>query len=132
MGPLHHVGVVMRNERMMRQFMNLMGLTEEHRGYVAEWHALCVFARAASDASFIECVIADDGPLKAFNKGVGGVHHLAFEVPDLRAAMRGQIAQGVRFLAAEPVRGAGDFICNFIEPAYTGNALIELVEVIPR
>ncbi len=131
MRPLHHVGIIMRNERMMQQFMRLMGLSEDYRGYVPQWHALCIFARPVPGASPIEFVIADDGPLKSFNKGVGGVHHVAFEVPDLRAAMAEHVAEGLRFLSPEPVRGAGRLLCNFIEPAYTGNALVELVEVLP-
>jgi hypothetical protein len=37
----------------------------------------------------------------------------------------------MRFVAPGLVKGAGPFLCAFIEPAYTGNALVELVEVLP-
>jgi methylmalonyl-CoA/ethylmalonyl-CoA epimerase len=131
MRALHHVGIVLRNERAMQQFMKAMELEEDYRGTVPEWNALCVFTKAIPGASPIEFVIAEEGPLKAFNKGLGGVHHVALTVPDLRAAIAEHEAQGMRLVAPGIVKGAGSFLCAFIEPAYTGNALIELVEVLP-
>ena len=122
----------MRNERAVRGFMELLGFEEAYRGYVAAWQALCIFTRAAPGTTPIEFVIAEGGPLKEFNKGVGGVHHVAVRVPDLEAATAKLAAKGVEMLSKTPVKGAGPFLCNFIAPVYTQGAVIELVEVLPE
>jgi catechol 2,3-dioxygenase-like lactoylglutathione lyase family enzyme len=128
MGPLHHVGVIMRNERALNDHLSLMGLEEDYRGYVEAWDALCVFTKAAAGASPVEFVIAGGGSLKAFNRGLGGVHHLAYRVDDLDRAMRALDERGARCLQPFGIKGAGPFLCGFIDPIYTGNALIELVQ----
>lgn len=130
MARLHHVGMVMRNERAARAFMDLLGLTERHRGYVPEWQALCIFATGPEGGTPLELVVADGGPLKEFNKGAGGVHHVALEVKDLAAATEKLAAKGVAMLADKPVKGAGPFLCNFIQPVFTQGSLVELVQVI--
>ena len=99
--PLHHVGLIQPDELSCVELMSLLGLEEDYRGYVPEFHALCIFTKANA-GSPLEFVVPDGGPLLKFNKGAGGMHHLAFEVPDLAACMRGFEAQGLRMLKPEP------------------------------
>lgn len=127
---LHHVGIVMASERAAAAFMDLLGLSELYRGYVPEWQALCIFAAGPAGGTPLEFVIAEGGPLKDFNKGVGGVHHVALAVPDIVQATRRLEDKGVRMLSPVPVKGAGPFLCNFIDPVYTRGAVVELVEEI--
>lgn len=130
MGPLHHVGVIMRNERALNDHMSLMGLEEDYRGYVEAWDALCVFTKAKAGGCPVEFVIAGGGSLKAFNRGLGGVHHLAYRVEDLDAAKDDLAQRGARFIEPFGIKGAGPFLCGFIDPIFTGNALVELVQEI--
>ena len=106
---LHHVGIVMPDLMEAERFMETMGLKEDYRGYVAPWHCWCVFTTPRDDGTALELVVADGGPLLRFNKGAGGVHHFAFEVPDIREASAWAEDQGMRMIEAEPVKGAGDF-----------------------
>ena len=39
-------------------------------------------------------------------------------------------ARGIRLLENEPVRGAGNFICNFLAPAYTRGIIVEYVQLV--
>lgn len=57
-----------------------------------------------------------------------GLHHVAFEVPDLRAAMREAKEHGMAPLADEPVRGAGNRWVCFLHPRDAGGVLVELVQ----
>jgi len=66
--------------------------------------------------------------LAKFNKGAGGVPHFAYQVADLRATMDWCAARGLRMLEPEPVKGAGDFLCNFINPVDTRGIQIEFVQ----
>ena len=127
--PLHHVGIVLPSEEDVQTLMGLLGMQEDYRGYVPQWFALCIFAKAER-GSVVEFVVPQGGPLIRFNKGVGGVHHVAFEVPNLAETMRAYQDKGMSFLEKEPVKGAGPFLCNFLSPIYTRGALVEFVELL--
>ena len=109
--------------------MRLMGLEEDYRGYVPQWSDLCIFTKP-NGASPIEFVIPDGGPLARFNKGAGGLHHIALQVPDLDALAARLVAEDMKLLEAEHVKGAGDFLCNFLSPLYTRGVTIEFVQLL--
>ena len=125
---LHHVGVICPDMEAAQHQMNDLGLLEEYRGYVEQWQCWCIFTAPANGGAAIELVVATGGPLLKFNKGGGGVHHFAFEVPDIQAAMRWSQSQGMRMIEPEPIKGAGDFLCNFLSPVSTRGVQIELVQ----
>ena len=128
--PLHHTGVVVPDEESVRSLMLLLGLEEDYRGYVPEWSALCIFTRC-SQGSPIEFVVPDKGTtLSRFNKGAGGLHHVALQVRSLDDLGRRLKAQGMRLLEDKSVKGAGPFLCNFLSPVYTRGIIIEFVELI--
>ena len=127
--PLHHVGIVLPSEEDVQTLMAVLGLEEDYRGYVPQWFALCIFAKA-DKGSLIEFVVPNGGPLERFNKGAGGVHHVAFETPDIAATMRAYEAKGLKFLEKEAIKGAGPFLCNFVSPVSTRGVMIELVQLI--
>jgi catechol 2,3-dioxygenase-like lactoylglutathione lyase family enzyme len=127
--PVHHIGIVQPSEADAQAVMTLLGLEEDYRGFVPQWSALCIFTKP-NGASPIEFVIPDGGPLERFNKGAGGYHHVALEVPDLAALTARLAARNIRLLEPESVKGAGPFLCNFLSPAYTRGLLIEFVQLI--
>jgi catechol 2,3-dioxygenase-like lactoylglutathione lyase family enzyme len=126
---LHHVGIVQPSEADAKALMALLGLEEDYRGFVPQWSALCIFT-VAKGGSPIEFVIPDGGPLERFNKGAGGLHHIALQVPSLRDLAKALEAEGMKLLEPEPVKGAGPFLCNFLSPVYTRGITIEFVELL--
>jgi catechol 2,3-dioxygenase-like lactoylglutathione lyase family enzyme len=126
---LHHVGIVQPTEADANALMALLGLEEDYRGFVPQWSALCIFT-VAKNGSPIEFVIPDGGPLERFNKGAGGLHHVALQVPSLRDLAKALEAEGMKLLEPEPVKGAGPFLCNFLSPIYTRGITIEFVELL--
>ena len=128
--PLHHVGIVQPDEDAVAMQMQLLGLTESYRGYVPQFQALCIFTDPVDGGSPIEFVVADGGSLTKFNKGAGGIHHIAFQVPDLAALTAEFAQQGIRMIEAEAVKGAGDFLCNFLSPVATRGLIVEYVQPI--
>lgn len=126
---LHHVGIVQPTEEEALAMMGLLGLEEDFRGFVPQWSALCIFTRR-SQGSPIEFVVPDGGPLAKFNRGAGGLHHIALETPDLDALARTLAADGIRFLEPEHVKGAGNFLCNFLSPIYPRGLTVEYVQLI--
>jgi catechol 2,3-dioxygenase-like lactoylglutathione lyase family enzyme len=126
---LHHVGIVVPDEDEMAEMMATLGLVEDYRGYVPEFHALCVFTMG-NGASPVEFVVPDGGPLLKFNKGMGGLHHLAYLTASLDATAAELAAKGMKLLEEKHVKGAGPFRCNFLSPIYTRGLTIEYIELL--
>jgi methylmalonyl-CoA/ethylmalonyl-CoA epimerase len=57
-----------------------------------------------------------------------GLHHVAFEVADIRAAMADMRAKAIAPLTPEPSRGAGGKWVCFFHPRDTGGVLVEFVQ----
>ena len=55
-----------------------------------------------------------------------GIHHLAFEVDDLRADLRRLKERNVDLIDEVPRIGAGGHLIAFIHPRSTGGVLVEL------
>jgi catechol 2,3-dioxygenase-like lactoylglutathione lyase family enzyme len=127
--PLHHVGIIQPTEEEAMTLMALLGLEEDYRGFVPQWSALCIFTKP-NGASPIEFVVPDGGPLARFNKGAGGLHHIALTVPDLDALARRLEAEDMKLLEKEHVKGAGPFLCNFLSPIYTRGLTVEFIQLL--
>jgi methylmalonyl-CoA/ethylmalonyl-CoA epimerase len=126
---LHHVGIVMPSEDEAAEFIARMGYEEDYRGTVEKWQVLCIFLRCSGPTA-IELVIPSGGPLAKFNQGFGGVHHYAIEVPDIVSAQAALAGQGMKFLEDRPLKGAGNFLCNFLNPAFTRGVMIEYIQML--
>jgi methylmalonyl-CoA/ethylmalonyl-CoA epimerase len=57
-----------------------------------------------------------------------GMHHLAFGVDDVAAALKGLKAKGVQLIDEEPKRGGRGNRIAFLHPKATGGVLVELCE----
>lgn len=128
--PMHHVGIVQPTEADAQRFMAQMGLTEDYRGHVAAFGALCIFCQGHG-ASAIELVVPDPGTvLEKFNKGAGGLHHVALTTPDLAALTAELAGEGMKLIEPAAVKGAGNFLCNFLSPVFTRGITIEFVQML--
>jgi methylmalonyl-CoA/ethylmalonyl-CoA epimerase len=124
---LHHVGIVMPSERRAADLMRLLGLRESYRGFVEAYEAMCIFTQSNCGSPF-EFVVPAGGTLARFNRGAGGLHHVALVVDSITDVQRGFAGRGINLLEAEPIRGAGNFLCNFLPPAYTRGVIVEFIE----
>ena len=125
---LHHVGIIMTTMERAQQFMEQFGLEEDYREYVDAYQAWCIFTQYSAEESPVELVVPTAGKLTEFNKGKGGLHHIAFEVEDVRAARDEYMEKGMEMLEETPAKGAGGIIVNFLRPRYGLGVLVEFVE----
>jgi catechol 2,3-dioxygenase-like lactoylglutathione lyase family enzyme len=126
---LHHVGVVLPDRRQLDELVALLELPVSHTQYVPEYEAECVFAGSAG--AQVEFVVPRGGKLARFNRGAGGLHHIALEVDDLDVLQARLAAKGVRLLEETPVE-AGDIRINFLPPVHTRGVIVEFVERVGR
>lgn len=128
---MHHVGIITPTMEKAEEFLKRWGLEIDYRGYVKAYKADLIFTKYGNDSSPIELIIPDEGSvLKDFNKGNGGIAHVAFEVDDIEAWRVHFENQGMKMLEREAVEGTEDIIVNFLRPKYNDGILIELVQTV--
>lgn len=79
----------------------------------------------------IELLVATnpDSPIAKFIEKKGeGIHHIAFDVADIRAEMKRLESEGFVLLNQEPKLGADNKLVCFLHPKGTNGVLIELCQ----
>jgi len=71
---------------------------------------------------------ADSTVQRFLDKRGAGLHHIAYRVPDIDAALELLAAAGVRLIDKEGRPGAGGHRVAFLHPESAGGVLVELVE----
>ena len=126
---LHHVGIIMRTEEDAADYAEQLGLEEDYRGYVPEFQALCIFMKSQGTGA-IELVVPSGGPLASYNKGMGGIHHYALQVESLDAVREDLLSRDIKLISDQHVKGAGNFLCNFLDPKYTRGLMTEYIQLL--
>lgn len=129
---LHHVGIVMPSMDKAREFLEYHSLEEDYCEYVEAYNAYCLFTKYNNEESPIELVIPTKGKLTEFNKGKGGIHHIAFEVEDVELVREKFEEEGIKLLESKAVEGAGNIIVNFLHPRDGFGILTEYVETVEK
>lgn len=71
----------------------------------------------------------EDGVIRKFiDKKGEGIHHIAFEVEDIRAEMERLQLEGFILLNEEPKQGADNKLVCFLHPKSTNGVLVELCQ----
>ena len=65
---------------------------------------------------------------KFLEKRGEGIHHICFEVPDIKEMMKHLESAGYKPLYPEPKIGAGGHLVNFLSPKDTSGVLIEILQ----
>ncbi len=127
---INHLGIASPTlDEAMGRMGRLFGMEADHVEEVAEQRVRTAFFPVGP--STLEYLEATDpeGPVGKFLEKKGpGIHHVAFEVDDVDAAVKELLAKGVRMIDKEPRAGAHGCRIAFIHPAETGGVLMELCQ----
>lgn len=86
------------------------------------------FQTGESKIELLESTSATGVIAKYLDKKGEGIHHLAFEVDDIRAEMSRLKSEGFILLNEEPKNGADNKLVCFLHPKATNSVLIELCQ----
>jgi methylmalonyl-CoA/ethylmalonyl-CoA epimerase len=81
-----------------------------------------------SRIELLEPTSADSTVQKFLDKRGPGLHHIAYRVSDIEAALAHLAASGIRLIDEKPRTGAGGHRVAFLHPHSTNGVLVELVE----
>jgi len=82
-----------------------------------------------SEVELVKPVTADSGIAKWMAKRGPGIHHICFEVDDIRQTLADLSAQGMELIDQEPRIGADGKLYAFVHPRSAGGVLVELYQV---
>jgi len=132
MEKLEHIGIAVRNlEEANQLFTRLLGKgpykTEEVE---SEGVRTSFFELSGVKIELLESSRAGSPIDKFLEKRGEGIHHLAFEVQDIKSSLAGYKDAGFEAVTPEPKQGADNKLISFLHPRQTGGVLIELCQEI--
>ncbi len=127
---LHHIGHAVDDmTAALEAYDRLFGATVEHRETVPEQGVEAVLLRVGSGRIELLRPLGEDTPVGRFLASRGpGMHHMAFRVDDIHAALRGVAEAGAELIDDEPHAGLFGLQVAFIHPASVAGVLVEYVQ----
>jgi methylmalonyl-CoA/ethylmalonyl-CoA epimerase len=127
---IDHVGIAVGDlDAAVEHHRRTLGVEPTHRERVVDQGVEEVLF--AVGTSFIQLLgaLGPDTPVGSFLAKRGpGIHHLAYRVDDVAAALSGLRIEGIRPIDEVPRRGSRDTLIAFVHPKDMGGVLIELVQ----
>jgi methylmalonyl-CoA/ethylmalonyl-CoA epimerase len=127
---LHHVAIAVKSIAEARKaYEAALGLTATELEFVPgqKVNVLVLYA-GAQRIELVEPASPDSAVVKFLEQRGGGVHHLAWRVDDMAAALAHLKSQGIRLIDEVGVPGAHGCTIAFVHPKSTGGVLMELVQ----
>jgi methylmalonyl-CoA/ethylmalonyl-CoA epimerase len=132
MQKIEHIGIAVKNlETSNKIFEKILGVAHYKIEAAATEGVLTSFFQIGESKIELLEATKEDSPIAKFIEKRGeGIHHIAFEVTDIKAEMKRLEAEGFTLLNTEPKRGADNKIVCFLHPKGTNGVLIELCQSI--
>lgn len=126
---IHHLGLAVDDlDDAVGTYERLFGAHLERRETVPDQGVEAASLRVGDGRVELLASLGDDTPVGKFLARRGpGMHHVAYEVRDLPAALRGLAAQGAELIDAEPREGLFGLQVAFVHPDAVHGVLSELV-----
>ncbi len=126
-----HIGFVVADvEQAISFYREAFGLAEWERIALPERHADIAVARLGDTLLELIAPTSDAAAFAKFLRERGpGIHHIAYRVADIRAALAELAARGVPLIDKEPRPGIHNTLVAFVHPkAGAQGVLVELVQ----
>lgn len=128
---IHHLGVAVDDlDTALSTYDRLFGAELEHRETLEEQGVEAASLRIGADRVELLAALGEDTPVGKFlSKRGPGMHHVAFEVDDVGAALDELAAEGAELIDARPRRGLFGLQVAFVHPDAVHGVLAEIVSV---
>ena len=126
---IHHLGVAVADlDEALGTYTRLFGAELEHRATVPEQGVEAAAVLVGSGRVELLSPLFNDTPVGRFLASRGpGMHHVAFEVEDVRVALESLRREGAELVDAEPHAGLFGLEVAFVHPDSVHGVLAEVV-----
>jgi methylmalonyl-CoA epimerase len=128
---IHHLGVAVQDlDEALETYMRLLGAELEHRALVEDQGAEAAAVLVGSGRIELLAPLGEETPIGKFlaNRGPG-MHHVAYEVGDVRSELGRLAAAGADLIDEEPRQGLFGLQVAFVHPDAVHGVLTEVVSV---
>jgi len=127
---INHIGIAVKNlETSIPLYRDVLGMAFEGSEEVVDQKVRVAFlAVGESRIELLEPTSPDSPVAKFIEKNGEGIHHIAYEVEDVAAALSGLQEQGVRLIDQQSRAGAHGTQIAFLHPKATRGVLTELCQ----
>ena len=128
---LHHVAIAVHSiEEARKTYVAGLGLTAGDVEHVPDQKVNVLICHAGPQRIELVEPAAPDSPITKFlARTGGGLHHVAWRVADIEAALARLKELGMELIHEAPRPGAHGMRIAFLHPRATGGVLTELVEL---
>jgi methylmalonyl-CoA/ethylmalonyl-CoA epimerase len=132
MQKVEHIGIAVKSlEQASDLYSTLLGTVAYKKEKVeAEKVTTLFFKTGDTKIELLEATDPDSVIAKFIDKRGEGIHHIAFEVTDIRKEMQRLQQEGFVLLNEIPKKGADNKLVCFVHPKTTHGVLIELCQEI--
>jgi len=132
MKKIEHIGIAVRNlEQSNSLFAKIFGKPPYKTEVVeSEGVSTSFFMTGDNKVELLEATNTESPIAKFIEKRGEGIHHIAFDVEDIKAEMMRLESEGFVLLNKEPKPGADNKLVCFLHPKGTNGVLIELCQEI--
>jgi len=129
---IEHIGIAVKDLAQSNAlFARLLGQAHYKMESVASEQVNTSFFLAGSAKVELLEATGPESPIARFIEKRGeGIHHLAFEVEDIRAEMERLRREGFQLLSDTPRKGADNKLVCFLHPKSANGVLVELCQSI--
>ena len=132
MRKIEHIGIAVHNiEASNKIFAKIFGKESYKSEAVESESVITSFFQVGESKIELVAATNQDGPIaKYLAKNRMGMHHIAFDVVDIKSEMKRLQSEGIRTLNDQPKQGADNKLICFLHPKDTNGVLIELCQEI--
>jgi len=129
-GRIDHIGVAVEDiDAAIELYRDSFGMELAHRETVESQGVEAVLLDVGDGHVELLAPLGPETPVgKYMAKNGPGLHHVAYAVDDIDAALEKIAAAGVQLIDSEPRTGIRDSRVAFLHPRSTGGVLTEIVE----
>lgn len=129
---VEHIGIAVRDLAASNDLFTKLLNVAPYKSEAVESEGVTTsfFKVNQTKIELLEATSPDSAIAKFLDKKGEGVHHIAFEVDDIRAEMQRLAAEGFTVLNETPKRGADNKWVCFLHPKGTNGVLVELCQEI--
>ncbi|MFZ5826377.1 MAG: methylmalonyl-CoA epimerase [Bacillota bacterium] len=130
MKKIDHLGIAVKDlQAQIPIYRDQLGMEFEGFEEVASQSVRVAFFKVGDTRMELLESTSPDGPIaKHIERRGEGLHHVAYLVDDIKAAMAEARSNGLTLLSEEPRPGAHHTLVCFLHPKSTGGVLMELVQ----
>ena len=132
MRKIEHIGIAVHDiEASNKVFTKIFGKKSYKSEVVESESVITSFFQVGESKIELVAATNQNSPIaKYLANNREGMHHIAFDVADIKAEMKRLQSEGIRTLNDQPKHGADNKLICFLHPKDTNGVLIELCQEI--